>query len=1672
MHINTTIQKIAKITMRVLVWSVGILLALSLILSAVLMIPSVQTFVVQKATKVLSSKTQSKFIIGGIHWSFPKTVRVENVYLEDNAEDTLLYCSQLDLNASVLSLFKKKIVVDHLKIKDLKGAVYRNQNDSLFNYSAIVSAFSNTSTQKTETKEKPAWQLGFNEISLKDIHIDYHDYRDSMFLRMNLGKLLIHANSSDILNMKYDLKEIEIAETSFVMRIPDINESDSEDSNSSPLNLDLSLGKLTARNLNYALIIGNEKLNLETSIDKADISPEFISFSNSKIIIDDFLLDGINTKISMRDADTIAENNLPPTNPASGYTFGDFNWDFLVRHAAIENTNFKLDQGDKPQMSEEMDYSHLDFHNLHIDTDSVFFNQNEAGAKVNTLSFSEGSGVQINEVSGLFFVNNQEATAESLVIIANKSQISGKFRATYPSMQQISTHIDQVGIESKLSGTLYFADSKPFTKVLIQNPILQKIKMIQIIEFQSDGTVGDISLGNVDLSLANNTQIKLEGHISGLPGNNLSINYLLDTIITSGEDLRLMIGDTQIPENLHLPENIGFSSIGVTDLKNAEIEAHLKTNFGDGEIQLKLENDRFHGNLDLIELNLGSILADTTLGHISMTNDIAGNLRDFQPTQFNLESDIQSFEWNKNNIEHTSITASLLNDIYNLQIQLNDTSLKADLEFEYYKKDSVDHVEANINIYEIELESLQLLDEYFKGSGNIQFIADQHSEEEYYGEITVDNLLLDRLDKSYLIQNIAFKSKVNREGTDFYLNSDIFNASLTGNTKLVELDNAFLDHIDLYISLPDSIISPKDFIFDFNLEMKKPEFFTDFLLPDLNELQIEKCQMHYNDKEDILQAEILIPALDYQDILLKDLAFVFDTKADSAIADLQLSELHFNSLVTSKLGLHTMFEKNKAQISFYSRDLKDSLKYQLKYFIDFQDSVYNISIDHKNLVVNYEKWDIPQENLLSITNNFITSKSAIISRDNQAISLEGKNQDLSVHFSDFDLANFTEIFVQDSTIEDLSGKINGTIDLANLFASTAIESNLKISDLKYGSSAVGDLTSKIKYQGEKPMSFDITLQNSENNIHGSGVIEKANNNQNIQSVFEIDVQNANTYQPLFTDFLSNIDGAIQGRLALRGPLSNPEINGTLDFNSFQIISEPTNTLLNTNGAIQVSNNLLQFNSFFIKDGQGNPMNINGEINLRNYSDPSFDLEVIAPDFLLVNSPLEGEQELEGKLNIGINLKVKGKKSNLQVNNDLKIKGGTDIYYQLPGNELELITDEGIVEYVDFDQPLQDTVFVDQSEFIGDSIVSLIEGIDFKTTLEVDPQAKFTIVIDPNSGDFTEFNLGGTLRYTYNETQRGKLDGLLEFQSGFYELSFYGLVKKRFQYEPGSIVSWSGDVMDGMLNFAARYTVRTNSIGLVSNEISSYERQRFNQRLPYDIILKVENKISEPKISFGLDLPERYRTTYPTLDSKLNYLNQPNMESDRNRQIFALLVGGTFIPEDPSITQGSGGADFATTATRNSVNAILTQQLNNFTGKFIEGVDVDMGLNTFDDYGADKAQTRTQLDVKVSKNLFNDRVTAEMESHINLDGSVQQMGQQNTAGMTEFAVSYKITKSGNYRIKGFSENAYDIFDGEIQNSGIAFIFIREFDNLRKNSDREADKIETAENEKEGIINDEK
>jgi len=208
------------------------------------------------------------------------------------------------------------------------------------------------------------------------------------------------------------------------------------------------------------------------------------------------------------------------------------------------------------------------------------------------------------------------------------------------------------------------------------------------------------------------------------------------------------------------------------------------------------------------------------------------------------------------------------------------------------------------------------------------------------------------------------------------------------------------------------------------------------------------------------------------------------------------------------------------------------------------------------------------------------------------------------------------------------------------------------------------------------------------------------------------------------------------------------------------------------------------------------------------------------------------------------------------------------------------------------------------------------------------------------------------------------------------------------------------------------------------------------------VISVSGAVNDPTIDFGLDLDRNYRNSYPQVNAQLEHLSQPANVEDRNRQVFGLLVMNSFIQDEAS--GGAPSSGIATSAARNSVNGLLTDQMNKLTGKYIKGVNVSLGVNTYDQASGNQTYQRTSVDYKVSKRLLNDRLSFEVGGSVGVDEQNSQVSNVSNTRAAQYAILYDLTKDGRLRIRGFHENAFDLYDGDITNSGVALMFTRDFE----------------------------
>jgi hypothetical protein len=104
--------------MKTLLW-IAIILAFFLVIVAVIIqIPTIQNKIIHIATTYVSKKTHTRVEIKNIGISFPKSVVVEGLYLEDLQRDTLLYAGKARVNIALSDLFSHKITIHSCALEE------------------------------------------------------------------------------------------------------------------------------------------------------------------------------------------------------------------------------------------------------------------------------------------------------------------------------------------------------------------------------------------------------------------------------------------------------------------------------------------------------------------------------------------------------------------------------------------------------------------------------------------------------------------------------------------------------------------------------------------------------------------------------------------------------------------------------------------------------------------------------------------------------------------------------------------------------------------------------------------------------------------------------------------------------------------------------------------------------------------------------------------------------------------------------------------------------------------------------------------------------------------------------------------------------------------------------------------------------------------------------------------------------------------------------------------------------------------------------------------------------------------------------------------------------------------------------------------------------------------
>ena len=1572
---------------RILLRVFAVVLVLVFVLIISINIPAVQTFIAGKIIKALREKTGTEISLGSVKIAVPNTVNINDLLLLDKNADTMLYLHSLSADISLFALIRNQVSVKSLALENVVANIHREDSTGAFNFQFLVDLFAPDSNAKPDLTDKPGkpWLINVNDISLKRIRATYANGEEGTEFRLNLGDFIASFKEIDLQRKKCSIKEILLRNTSVTLTL-----SPQKGINAVP----------------------------ETTSIKTD------SISSAAIKAQSIFLD----------------------------------LNLLADKLTIENTDFILENMASVKHTEGIDYQHLHIRNLGAAVRNINVDSEGYRADFQNISLSESCGLNLKKLSARAQLTDRKAELKSFQLETDKSTISGEASLEYLSFNNFLADLWNSNAIVKIENSNVNADEIfLFAPFLATDTYTGKFKHSDVlIKGKAAGKINDLKLENLEISALDKTILKTKGSLTGLPDlKKLSIDASIDQFATNLSDIEKFV-DPAVLTGLKLPQSFYLSGTvkGSLQVMNANIQLQSASGNITADAFYATQNpvrrDTF--NIDFTAQNIlaGAILSDTTIGKCSFSGHASGAGISKGKLAGSAILNLVEAQYNSYKYHDIRIESQLADKVITATAGSADSNLMFHLIAGADLREAKQKFSARLDLANINLKSLNFIQKNITISTNL--IADLNYTDLNNSDANLEflNTTIKNDKKAIPVKVMNINAVLTQDSISVDMHSDLADGKISGNINSESLPKILFSAYKKYFGLADTSQPQPGNHLAFTADLHIPQILLSQLIPGLDTLRITKLEGDYKSDNNELNAELHVPKAVYSEAHFDSLSMFVSGKNEELSLDLKLDKVSYDSTKIENLRIREQVNKGKIVSNFSILDSAGKPRYLFANEIELSDDNFRLRFLPECLVLDGESWIVKEGNLLEKRRNKISSKQFVFTKGNQSVAFIADESQRKLTFTDFALRNLVHIADFQGKSDPVNGNLEGEIKFPLPGKEMYLSANLGIDSLYIRDTLAGNLDISIKTENNK-MNIDTRIVNEQNKLSITGNVDHLSANPEINLDVLASLNDLSRIEKFSFGTLSEMKGKINAEISLKGTAQNPDIDGFVGFEGTAFKINSLNFLARIeDNKIKINNNGIHFNELVIADAQDKKLTVNGDILTGDFNNIAFDLHLATKDFQPVNSTSADNSTFYGKLSMATDVWLKGDIKNPDIKAYIKIDSATNLTYALPGSELKLVTSEGIVNFLEPGQQYDSIFIVQKSNSIADSILSRLPGIDLSANLEIDPNARFTIDIDPKSGDYLTIGGSANLKIIADKAGKKSINGIYEVRSGLYQLSFYNMVKKTFIIVPGSTVSWSGNPKDADLNLSAEYTVTTPSTALMANEsstMSETEMNMFKQRLPYVVKLNILGFLSEPKINFNITLPDKYLTANPMVATKLTLLNSEDRTDDLNKQVFALLVTGGFIADNPG-SASSSPSGIASTAARNSVNGILAGQMNNITSKYVHNFDVNFGLTTFDDGTVGSTTSTTELDVQVSKKLFNDRVTIEAQSSFDLSGYKNTSTTASDHNSGEVAVTYNLTQEGDYKLKAFSQTAYDLFDGDIVSSGVAVLFTKEFDSLKR------------------------
>lgn len=1283
--------------------------------------------------------------------------------------------------------------------------------------------------------------------------------------------------------------------------------------------------------------------------------------------------------------------------------------------------------------------SHINVKDLSANISVKTLTDDSLNVYIRQLAFKEGSGFTLDKLSGKFMADRKNCLIQRLKIKLPGSNVRIDKAQAYYDLSDKKNFLKSLRFKGEMQESFVTpANISAFV------PALRKFDDPIYLHVSFNGSPWHLRIPSLIVHTENkDVHINLSAKVDLKPVISVATSIRHAALTSTG--IRFLWNELS-PKTNALPPIL--TRLGNIDYKgdfdfhggNISTDGVLKTGLGDVTTRFDMTKTRtFSAYVRTEGFQLGTLLANKKLGHISTHIQTSGKLVNKKLTDLTVAGTVSNVDFNNYRYDNIRLNGNYHHGAFAGTCHLQDTNgdLLVNGHFNMSKRSPDFNLKAQLRNFDP--HALHLTPKYKNTKIDANLLANfrGNSINNMNGTISLKDFKMTSPDKAFSINDITINAHEEGKNRILHLNSDFMEATVKGEFKYATLPASVAGIVAKNLPSLVKLKRPKEAPnnnFEFQLTLHNATPLQEMFNIPLQLNEPATFNGYFNDHLRKMHVEGFLPSFQYGDGKYESGRIVCENPNGRLHVSANIAKyFKGNSLVSFAADATAHHDKIDTSISWgndkaitYSGELNSTFN-----FIRHSDKklLTKVDLHPSEVIIEDSVWNL-HPSTVEIQGKHIEVKDFLFEHDKQHIGIEGilsqnPADSLTVDMKDVNLSYIFDI-VNFHTV-DFSGLATGKAYVKNVFSKMPdAYTNLHVSNFKFNHAYMGEMDVFSKWDRDlQGIYMDAHIK--EGNISTTLVNGYVSPPRKYLDI-HVTANNSNAafIQEYCDGIFSDVEGRVRGNVRVYGQLRKVNMEGGA-MADMKMKVDVLNTVYELkNQRVELRPNIVEFAGDTIRDVNNHIGIVNGALHHDYLHDLTYDFNITAWNMLCYDHKEAGDMPFSGTIYGSGNTRIRGKAGQVNINLNFTPDDHTEFVYT--AGRINNVDENQFITFHD-KTPRREQPWIEEDTIDSDTTENESgPDIHMNFVMNVNPKALLKIIIDPVSGDYITATGSGTLEASWYNRGKFQMYGTYTIDHGNYKFTLQQVIHKEFNVAKGGVVHFTGDPFNAEMNLQCIYTVTSASL---NDLIPGMSFKQNNVKV--NCLMNLSGPIQKPEIKFDLDLPTVSEEENELVHSAISTEEQMNM------QILYLLGVGRFYTYD----YVNSTTNQSQTAVNSLLSSTLSGQLNQFLSRSLNLRNWNFGANLAT---GDRGWSDMDFEGVLSGSLLNNRLLINGNFGYKENSLTNINNNANFVG--DFDVQWLLNRSGNISLKAYNKTNDRYFSkSTLYTQGIGIMVQREFDSWK-------------------------